>query len=682
MPSDKALTNVTTGAGKLHSNVATAAADLQMSSGTEALLASVVAALQQELAFVTRSAGAAGAGQTSLGVSGTIWLGDGSVSTDIEDFFRLVTEPYNGAPVEADGTPITISSLTGANIGDGWYTGSLTLNFSGPIAAGQFWQVYYTNRALLQSLPTDAFSFNTVRNTITVNEQLQEVLRDLHSGGAADVWDDAWASTILDLAYSGLDDRYRRSTTGAGNLDTPGDGAIITRDGQAPTVEATADFGIYFYPNVTADPYTAHFMTRAGPGPQSDTNHRVNTDGGTGYVGILQQRLCNSPVMRLNALAYTQASRLDVIERSFTGPTIGSGNVRTRVTPGNTVGASLNPLAGSGFNDRRAIHLATNDYFWEAASGNKTSEVALGRDMIEITYPSGDKIVCVITEFPNAGDSRLAYLENLTGGGLSFPDGGGGAPITGVSFRFIKTKYWQGCGNQQYTDFESGYLITESIKLGQFYHAITPFVTDEATPWQVEDIGDAEFFARAQTIGQSGVANLTEKPYALKWGGYDPENYIQEVRGGLRGDGAVEASQYNIQTRIAAVSAAGAWDLTWHPSLEGSRLIIRMFHAAGTAAITLSLDTDYLTNVAAEGDEIEVVLINTGFAAAPGPSAYTGPDYSIIWPAEFQFSGDDGQPIIYNFNGQVTAQKFKGTFDSAAFGKFLMTKTTYVGPGD
>ena len=684
MPSDKALTNVTTGAGKLHSNVATAAADLQMSSGTEALLASVLAALQQELAIVTRTGAIAGAGQTSHVVNGSvnpIWLGDGSVSTDIEDYFRLVTEPGNNAPVDASGNPITISSLTGANIGDGWFTGaSLTLNFSGAIAAGQFWQVYYTSRVTLQSLPGEAFSYSTIRNTQAgVRPELQEVLRDLHSGAATDVWDDAWASTILDLAYSGLDERYRRSTTGAGNLDTAGDGAVITRDGQAVTMESTAQFGYYFYPNVTSDPYTAHFLTRAGPGPQSDQTHRVNTDGGTGYVGILQQRLSKSGVMRLNALAYTQASRMDLIERAFSAAVIGTANVRTKVTPGYTTDTRLNPDAGTGFDDRREILLGTNDYFWEVVSGDKTSEVAVGRDMIEITYPSGDKIVCVITAL-DPSTNRKALVENLTGGGLSFPSG---VATTGVSFRFIKAKYWQGCGTQQYTDFENGYLIPDGIKLGHFYHAIPPFVTDDITAGQeVEDIGDAEFFARAQTIGQSGVANLTAKPYALKWGGYDPEGWVQEVKGGLRGDGAVEATQYNMQTRLVDVSASGSWDLLWHPTLEGSRLVIRVLHASGTATIAVTLATDYLNNVVAAGDKIEVVIVNGGFCPTPGPNAPSGALYAISWPSEFKFSGGDANPILFNHSGQVTTQKWTGTFDTPAFSKFLMTKTTYMGPGD
>jgi len=382
--------------------------------------------------------------------------------------------------------------------------------------------------------------------------------------------------------------------------------------------------------------------------------------------------------MRLNALAYTQASRMDLIERHFVAATIGTANVRTKVTPGNTTGTSLNPDAGTGFNDRREIELATGDYFWEAGSGNNTSEVALGRDMIEITYPSGDKIVCVITEFP--GTSRRALVENLTAGGMSFPSG---VATTGVSFRFIKTKYWQGVGSQQYTDFENGYLIPDGIKLGHFYHAIPPFVTDDVTAGlEVEDIGDAEFFARAQTIGQSLVANLTAKPYALKWGGYDPEGHVQAVKGGLRGDGAVESTLVTRSSiRQDDYGSAGSFNVDWHPSLEGSLLILRMLHATGTVNLTVDLHTDFVNNVMQDGDEIEVHIINSLSAPVPDDGAPSGALYTLLWDTWFQFSGHDDYPIVFNHNSQVTVQKWKGTF-SAIVGKFLMTKTTYIGPGD
>jgi len=688
MPSTKDPGQIDVGAGKLHSNVATAAADFQTSSGTSSMLAAALAALNQQLPVVTRTAGFAGTGQTSIVLDGStrpIWLGDGTVSVSINDYFRLVTDPYEDVPTEADGSPVILTgAITGGSLGGGWYTGaSLTLHFSGPITGG-FWRIYYGTRQTLQTLePNDPFTYTTIRNTAHVQENLADVLRDLHQASGNRDWDDAWESTIADLARSGLNERYRLSTTGlsGGTVDTAGEGAVITRDGQAPTVEATADFGVYFYPAVTADPYTAHFLTRAGPGPQSDTNHRVNTDGGTGYVGILQQRLSKSAVMRLNALAYTQASRMDLIERAFSASTIGTANVRTKVTPGYTTDTRLNPDAGTGFDDRREILLGTTDYFYEGTA-EKTSEVAVGRDMIEITYPSGDKIVCVITAL-DASTSRKALVENLTGGGLSFPSG---VATTGVSFRFIKTKYWQGVGSQQYTDFENGYLIPDGVKLGQLYHAIPPFVTDDIQASggnEVEDIGDAEFFARAQTIGQSEVASLTAKPYALKWGGHDPKGWVNEVKGGLRGDGVVEATQYNIGTRIEAVSApsGGAWPITWHPSLEGSRLVIRLLNSSGTAAVTLTLAADYLTNVVDEGDEIEVVVINSGFAPVPDESAPSGALYTIAWPSEFQFSGGDGTPVLFNHNGRVTVQKYKGTYDAAAFGQFLMTKTTYMGPG-
>jgi hypothetical protein len=685
MPSDKALTNIITGAGKLHSNVASAASDLQTSSGASSLLATTIAALQQETPVITRTSPVAGTGQTSVVISGAtnpIWMGDGSISVEYEDYFRLVTDPYQDVPTEADGSPVYITSLVGAALGDGWFTGSLTVNFSGPITGG-FWTVYYGTRATLQSIgtPLEPMTYTSIRNTAHVQQNLANVLRDLHVGSGSRDWDGVWLSTIEDLVKGGLNERYRLSTSGLGGAteDTPGEGAIIFRDGQAVTVQSQATQSLISGTGDTADPYSANFKVLAGP-PGTTSSNIEDYDGGTGYVTVLQQRLASSPLWKTNSAALSLASRVDVIERLIRTSTIGTANVRTKVTADDPTGTLLNPDAGTGYNDVRTIQLATGDYFWESVSGNKNSEVAVGCDMLEITFPSGDIQVFVITEL-DVSDSQRALLMNLSGGGGAFPSG---VATTGASFRFVKTKYWQGCGNQQWIRDESG--VTPAILLGHLYHAVAPFVTDDVTQsGESEEIGTAEFFARAQTLGNTGVAGITDVAacHALRWGGYNPQTWANEPKGTLRGDGAIETSLVNLTTRKETYTTAGSYTIDWHPALDGSLLIIVMEHTTGVVAITLNVVADYYTNVVQEGDQIEIHVLNSANAPTPGAAAGTGATYTIAWHGIFSFNGNSQYPIQYNTTGRRTAQIWRATFSELGGGDFLMhDEVTEIGAGD
>jgi len=690
MPSDKDPNLIDVGAGKLHSNVATAAADYQTSSGTSSLLAAALAALNQELVIPTVTGNTVSVGDTSIILSGAvnpIWVGD-NPGDSLKDLFRLVQASNDSLPTDAIGDPIEVASIVGAAIGDGWFTGvGLTVNFTGVVPAGLTYRLYYGTRATLQSIPIEAFSFTTIRNSVAVDEDLQTILKELHSAGG-DTWDDAWASTIDDLTKSGLNERYRLSTTGgSGTVDTAGDGALIHRDGQAMTLESSAALGSYLYPNTPSDPYSAHHKTTAGPGPQTDIVDRENSDGGTGYVNVQQQRLTTSSGMRMNALAYSLASRIDAIERHFSNSLIGTANIRTKIVPTNGSGTLLNPDAGTGYNDRRTIQLASGDYFWESISGNKTSEVAIGRDLIEITYFGGKKQVCVITELFGT-DPRKARLLNLTGGGLSFPSG---AVVTDAKFRFIKLKYWQGVGTQKFIDHKGGGLVTPNIELGHFYHAITPFISDDIVQsGEAEDIGDAEFYARARTVGNSGVAGLTTRPFALKWGGYDPATWEQVPSGGLRGDGAIEATLFSQKEHRVDVGSNGVTVINWHPSLQGSLLVVDVDHAAGLATITINIDiADYLTYVRQPGDRIEIHIRNPTAAPTPGVGVPLGATYTIAWSGALRFEGagsvgsvPGGVPIIYNHTGIRTVNKWAGTWSSLDNDFMMHDETPQLGPGD
>lgn len=678
MPSSKALTNVHTGAGKLHPNVASAAADFEGENSSAAFLASIIAALNREVAepAVYQVWLTAGATSTTMdgSIYGPIWLGESGKQAN--DLFDLSGSPSGDRVSDTNLLPISVTSIAGAAVGSNSFTTAIiTVNFSGTIAFDGWHYILYSKRATLASFVKGSFA--TARKFVPAPAALENAFYSIlwpYSGLGQ--WNSTPTISLYDAARSGLGERYSRSNLvdPLAPLGVPGSGALITRTGQAITLRATSTQRDYSFP--TPDPYLAHFKTQAGP-PAPTTGTSTNYDGGTGYVGVLQQRVTANPNVRTNAQAMTVASRLDVIERYVTSATLGIANTRTKVVPTSTTGTALNPDGGATADDRRTIRIATADFFWQGAA---QSEVALGRDMIEVTLPGGETQVYVITTLfggPHpaspvpAEDARRALVRTLTGDNPNFPSG---VATTGVSFRFIKTKHFEGVGSQTYRAVLDGQV--DPVLLGDVYHAVTPILSDDPSGAGSNEIdpGQPEFYARSRTPTDNN--SLGAKPYALRWGGFNPLLHVQEAKGGLRGDGAVVCSL--LSRSNYSYSATGTGTLTWHPTLQGSVLLISVA-SAGPITLTLDLDPDYVNDVMSDGDEITVIVANSINAPVPG-----GGGGSVVltmnWPVWFLFSGRDDIPMQYN-DTSITYTVYQGAF-SGSLNKFVMRAATYLGPGD
>jgi hypothetical protein len=685
MPSSKSLAEVNAGAGKLHANTATAASDFQMSGGAESLLAASTAALNQEIAAPTDINVNLTLNDTSVvldaSLYGPFWLGYSGET--VGDVFDIVNTSDDSRITDTVGNPIYITGITGASIGSGTFTSNvITFNLSGGIPLTGSYKFKFSKRATLNNFLTGAMATGRrfVPEPPIIESRFQAILSDVSVS-----WDSTPIISLRESALSGLEERYNRagSVTGSPVLNGPGDGGLIRRTGQAVTVQGTAS--TYSYSNPQPDAYWAQFMVTAGPAAVG-TSSLANRDGGTGFVGVLQQRTTTSTSQITAAQSLTLASRIDVIQRNVTAATIGSGDVKTKVSPSNSTDTALNPDGGATADDLRTVRLGTGDYFWEVASGDDLSEVAVGYDMVEVTLPGGETQAYVITELfggphsssPVPGeDTRRALVRTLAGDSPTFPSG---IATTGVTFRFVKTKQFAGVGTQALRSKIGSHA--DPILLGGFYHAIVPPLTnnpgvsgsDESHP------GNVQFFALGQSPDRD-FFNITNGFAALQWGGHDAAQHVQKIAGSLRGDGTVECSMVSRTGKVETVTATGT--VSWNPALEGSILNIILNHASGNIAVAIDLVSDYINNTLRPGDELTVVIHNSPNAPDAGGGGGTA-TATFTWSPEFIFSGVDANPNPNNdLGGAITVHKYHGTMvvmsDSST--KCLMTLTTYLGAG-
>lgn len=628
MPSSKSINEILVGPGKLHNDVAAAAADYQTGPGAEAM-SSVVEALNQAVAVPTSATVHITAGATSItvdaGAYGPIWLGNPGDA--IPEVLDLVSTSNNARVSTADGLPIFVSYTTPTVVGGGFSTHpSLVLNLSGAISTTGYYKLLFSKRVLLRSVPSGmvAAARKFIPDPSAVETSLREIkwgtlYNPTHQGN----WSTTPTTDLHQAALFGLEDRYNRATVAAGtpSLNTPGDGGLIRRTGQALTLQATA--GTYDYTAPPPDPFNALVKTTAGPQANS-TTLSIKKDGGSGFVSVLQQRLTASTHYLTGTASASAASSIEVIERYLDAATIGGANVRTRVTPGLTTGAALNPDDTDSVDDRRTIKLADGDFLFNSTTGQ--TEVAVGYDMLEITYPSGAKQVCVITDIHTGftPEAQFARVRAISGDHPNFPE----SVTTGVSFKFLKVKSFQGVGLQSY--MANTYSHIDPVRLGYAYHAVPPCLTDSYSAEFEVNPDPPTFVARGVVPGDTNDASVF--PLAMVWGGFSPTLGRPVTNGRLYGDGHVQATL--LEEHVAGHSVSTTSTITWNPDTDGAVLDITLAHSSGAIVVTVAFDAAFSVWA---GKHLTVAVHNTNAAASA----------TFVWPGGVSFSGSDGAAVIY-----------------------------------
>lgn len=660
MPSDRNLSTIQLGFGRLHRQVATASANLYgEGAANAAILAGLLTALNQELAAVNVTADTTNVVPTpSFLISGTNipFVGDVALEPLI-NLFRLV-DTQDQEIYDATGAVIRVASVAGAAIGSGFTTNNITLTFTSSIPAFTAFRIYYGIRRILSDLRKDTFTYPAIRRSPQVEQEVEDLFKALQDDAGIPVWNATWLTSIGSLTRSGLDERYRRKSGAVvANIDTPGDGAVITRDGQAPTTQATTVD--QDYANDFKDPFWAQWKTEI-PGAISSYAFDGREDGGGGFVSLVNRRHIDTANDRTRP-ALSVAAFWTLLERMNNQSTLGGTPTRTRIDPANTTGTSLNPDAGVTDAARSTIELGTTDFFYNIAL---KSEVATAYDVLKITYPGGKPPEAyVITEIDpgGLGNARRAIVRTPGGGLPNFPSG---VTTTGVSFQLLKTTFHQGGGAGTW---QSNLGSTQTVLLDHFMVAQPAPVTDNPA-LEAIDYPPA-FFAAGRSLTEAGnLQGFT----ALMWGGYNPDLWRYDPLGGLRGDGSISTEGRNTlgltsnRTQTMVVSATGSqqWDIDLKP-----RLAINVTVDALTLTVTLPAGTVYTP---AEGDQIEI-LVNLGGAVST---------FTLVWPSggttEFFFSSAGDKTPTQAVNSRT---RYTGSYTEIGTNGYLMTKTSYPAGG-
>lgn len=595
--------------------------------------------LHRDLALAARTADVtAGSAVSSIVIAGQVFVGDLGVSNtqaqrdalisvlDNNDNEVLVGNTKVQASLIHDGSS---NNVVGTQTSGFFNTVTVNLNVAIPI--GTTYRLYYGSRGNLATLPKDAFTSIKIRGAQEVEAAVEQLFRDLHSSAAGTNWNDPWAASVNSLARTGLDGRYRLSTTDPGGtpaLNTPGNGGTITRDGPSLAVEFPSydlttfgTVGVTRYP----DPLLAAWRLRRATKTVSTA---YDTRQGGDY-GIVQE----SPYHNLadvGEVAYnhvTNAIVTELVPRSITTTTLAAHNVTSKI---NATGIGVvNPSAGTDATSRRTLQVASGDYIRNTSN----QRVAVRpTDLIEVTDATSGQVVG--TYRLDAVLTDTSFTVKAVSGALP-PIGPSGASAN-VKLRWLQTI--ASLGGQHRAGSGSTHGVP-SLFVAQ-PSALTDGYSDE-------NIAAAAILMSAHAVRGIGAPELQYN--ALLWGGFGLDG-VPQYNGRLDGDGGMRTfggrQSLNLISRnpINQVIGNGGGTVTFDLQSEGSsRRVSTNGSISSATPLTIALST--ATGFSpVEGDEW---TLDIGIA-----NGVVGP-FSVVWPGNFVFSGSDGVVPTSNSSGNA-----------------------------
>jgi hypothetical protein len=454
-----------------------------------------------------------------------------SPSYGIANLFSLLDDSNNEI-ITSGGVEVKPTSITGATIGDGFSSGSITLNFNANIPNGVQYKVIYGYRSNLASLPADALIANGIRAAEEIDADVEIQFRALQGNNYA--WNHAWEASIYALAWRGLDAVYNKSTTKLSavplgytdTLDTAGAGGFFYRTAGALLGLATntdgltgayADVGSAVWAVLNQDELEA---------PGDGTANLTNYGGGTVGFSYIGNRLTDGNSV-YNAPGYAPGfAAFFAGAQSFTSNAAGTATTRI-------VGGQAGSLAVVSHHWKLTL-TGTDSFFWRNVSGDKLSAVAVGYDMLDVVMHSGKRVRFVITAVDSA-NPQICTLHALDGG--SPQDVTNFIPGTCTVERWVRSYFGVGDGAPQYRKYNSA--ADTGVKFQNFFVAAPPVIDESVSGLDANSTAPAAFFAAYTTTMDLPVG----KPVALAWGGYAVNTSTgtgtYEKLGWLYGDGSL-----------------------------------------------------------------------------------------------------------------------------------------------
>ena len=364
---------------------------------------------------------------TFIGNSGGYALEDLFSIVDAND--REIIDPVTYAKV-------TVTSISEA-IGGGFSTGTLTLTFSQNVPNGVQFKVYYASRGNLATMPVDSLSYIRVRGAEEVSADVERLFAELH--GNSLLWNDPWTSTIYDLARSGLNERYRRSTGSTGSLNTPGDGSTVVRDGQAVRVRTPNEAELGGVLSRTLyDRVNALVATEVDEVGLDGSFYMDETSiGSMGFVAY-GRRLDVRNNFKFAPSIATFASLLPV--EYLANPYGGAEHLYTNIPYNTTASIVAGGILGQFEITLSGLGTYPSAYWWkDVGAGVKKTAVVAQRDLVEVTV-SGVTQTFVVHSLDGTDNKKVTV--GCLDGGITALFG----VATPCTVRWIRTQWYLGQG--------------------------------------------------------------------------------------------------------------------------------------------------------------------------------------------------------------------------------------------
>jgi len=486
------------------------------------------------------------------------------------------------------GAKTSVTSISGASVGDGFSTGAVTLTLFNPVPTGTTYRVYYGSRSNLANLEVDAFTFIKVRGAEEVTADVENVFRKMQGPtGAALAWNATPTTTLWDLAYGSLDNRYRRSTARgaplslhpiAVALDTAGSGAWYTRD----------SIGFTGY----------NYTTNGGTSTHQGVKELFFGGQWNAYLGDEF-----TPATSANRKGVSSGFVVQGRKQSSTTLAEG-GNLFSFLHVAVRDADSLAPSSATSIPVATTVNLSgstatlTSGWFKQTISGTSYTAISLGYDFLRVDV-SGVIHTLIVT-----------FINTDTEASVRYPDGGlpnfvaaSGTVVDWGNTIFMVSEDAANMHDKQ-TGFGNGVYLN-----GMMFADPPPQRRDSSAYWP--DAVYAKFFGRTQDF---------EVP-VLAWGGHEPSSWhTYQALGFLRSDGSLQATglrhkythnypqtdlNANTGSRdiesgsiIKVIAGSGNVTLTLTMIHPGETITLYLHKSAGPITDTVSFTTtDYQGNV-------------------------------------------------------------------------------------
>jgi len=527
---------------------------------------------------------------------------------------------YNaGARVEVNDIQPTAGgpSVVGSN----GYETSPRVTFNLAIPTGTNFTILFGSRRSYARMVEEANKHETNLNLVELHRALAEAAH---------------------IQYSGLNEMYRRSTKVAGGTsgdalsalvsqDTAGDGAVITRDGQALTTKGVPVDQVTTAQTVATGPDPFLALMRGELASYTSSSFVGDFSGDIGYLFLTSHRHTGSDSNENSSQSRPLAAVASYNPVDITGATVGSQPVYTRIQKGAT--AILNKTGASGSD---SVTLTATDNVFQDGSGD--TAIFLKADVLLVTFLSDNSQQAYIIH-TIVGDEE-ATLRTLGGSTPTFDDD---VAVTVQWFQLVGT---------------FGGNPTNADSVPAFCHIVPHALSSAGTT----SVNVARLIAR-----ESGDIILAIGHHELDG---SPANALV-----IRGDGSMSGGRLQglLSTRhdedddIATSPETKFWDptATGGSALKGGTISLRSTAGPGAQTINLSWSVTLMTYTPELGDRLTLIIENAG-----GATITMG---GTVW-SDIQFSGgDDNIPVDVGF-----VAKYELVYTSISSGnKWLATRTAY-----